>query len=59
MATLKDKIDQLEKAAQAMGEAMYSQQGAQGADNYSNNYGSASSANDDDDVVDAEFTEKA
>ncbi len=53
---LKSKLDELEKAAQAMSEAMYQQQAQQanaGAD-YSNN----SSANNNDDVVDADFKTK-
>ncbi len=48
--TLKTKLDELEKAAQAMSEAMYQQQAA-GADG-SNPNGNA------DDVVDADFTKK-
>ena len=56
--TLRTKIDELERAAQAMGEAMYQQQ-QQGNPNGYQNYGSANSSDDDDDVVDAEFTEKA
>ena len=53
---LKSKLDELEKAAQAMSEAMYQQQAQQanaGAD-FSNN----SSANNNDDVVDADFKTK-
>jgi len=52
--TLKEKIDALEKAAQEMGAAMYQQQenGQEASD-------TKDSKNDDDDVVDAEFTEKA
>ena len=48
--TLKAKLDELEKAAQMMAQAMYQQQAAQGEAPNSNN------ANDD--VVDAEFKEK-
>ncbi len=48
-ATLKTKLDELEKAAQAMSEAMYQQQAA----------GTGSNPNDNaDDVVDADFTKK-
>ncbi|MBR0136959.1 MAG: molecular chaperone DnaK, partial [Erysipelotrichaceae bacterium] len=56
--SLKYKLDALEEAAQKMGEAMYSQQGQQ-ANGYQDagNYGSSNSHNDDD-VVDADFTEK-
>ncbi len=57
MSTLKSKIDELEKAAQAMGEAMYQQQ--QQNPNAYQDANSGSSKNDDDDVIDAEFTEKA
>jgi molecular chaperone DnaK len=46
--TLKEKLDALEQAAQAMAEAMYQQQAAQGED----------VNNAADDVVDAEFEEK-
>ncbi len=53
--TLRSKIDQLEKAAQAMGEAMYQQQAQAGQAN--GGYQDASGRKDDD-VVDAEFTEK-
>ncbi len=57
MSTLKSKIDELEKAAQAMGEAMYQQQ--QQNPNAYQDANNGSSKNDDDDVIDAEFTEKA
>ena len=50
--TLKTKIDQLEKAAQAMGEAMYQQQAQQQA-----NAGAGAQPNNDD-VVDADFKAK-
>ncbi len=47
-ATLKTKLDELEKAAQTMAEAMYQQQAQ----------GQANSANPNDDVVDADFETK-
>jgi len=47
---LKAKIDELEKAAHAMAEAMYAQQDAQNA--------AQGNKADDDNVVDADFTEK-
>ncbi|MDO4500033.1 MAG: molecular chaperone DnaK [Erysipelotrichaceae bacterium] len=46
--TLKTKLDQLEQAAQAMAQAMYQQQQANGGQGAANN----------DDVVDADFTTK-
>ena len=49
-ATLKTKLDELEKAAQAMSEAMYQQAQAQGQQ--------GSSSDPADDVVDADFTKK-
>ena len=49
-ATLKTKLDELEKAAQAMSEAMYKQAQAQGQQ--------GPSSNPADDVVDADFTKK-
>ena len=49
-ATLKTKLDELEKAAQAMSEAMYQQAQAQGQQGSSNDPA--------DDVVDADFTKK-
>ena len=49
-ATLKTKLDELEKAAQAMSEAMYQQAQAQGQQ--------GSSGDPADDVVDADFTKK-
>ncbi len=58
--SLKFKLDALEEAAQKMGEQMYSQQGGQQAGGYQDpngSYGSSNSHNDDD-VVDADFTEK-
>ena len=53
-AKLKSKLDELEKAAQAMSEAMYQQQAQQQANAGANN----SSANNNDDVVDADFKAK-
>ncbi len=54
MATLKSKLDALEQAAQQMGEQMYKQQAnANGGADYS-----SSSSNNDDNVMDADFTEK-
>jgi len=50
MDTLKEKIDALEKAAQQMGEAMYQQQNAEGAE--------TTDTPNNDDIVDADFTEK-
>ena len=60
---LKSKLDELEKAAQAMGEAMYQQQAnASGNANYNGTgYTSDSnnnSSNNNDDVVDADFKTK-
>ncbi|MDY5276876.1 MAG: molecular chaperone DnaK [Erysipelotrichaceae bacterium] len=49
-ATLKTKLDELEKAAQAMSEAMYQQAQAQGQQ--------GPSSDSADDVVDADFTKK-
>ena len=51
MASVKSKLDALEKAAQAASEAMYQQQAQQGAADGSAN-------NNDDNVVDADFKEK-
>ena len=48
--TLKNKLDELEKAAQAMAQAMYQQQAQQGNPN--------TGSNPDDDVVDADFKTK-
>ncbi|MGB4985466.1 MAG: molecular chaperone DnaK [Erysipelotrichaceae bacterium] len=53
METLKTKLDALEQAAQAMAQNMYAQQDA--ANNAQSN---GQSTNNDDTVVDAEFTEK-
>ena len=47
--TLRTKLNELEKAAQAMAEAMYQQQQSQGQ---------SASASADDDVIDADFTSK-
>ena len=54
MDTLKTKLDELEKAAQAMSAAMYQQQAQQGE----STNGNATGSNSNDDVVDADFTEK-
>ena len=51
MAAVKEKLDALEKAAQAASAQMYQQQAAQGAD-------ANTGTNSDDNVVDAEFEEK-
>ena len=51
MAAVKEKLDALEKAAQAASAQMYQQQAAQGAD-------ANTGTNNDDNVVDAEFEEK-
>ena len=53
---LKSKLDELEKAAQAMSEAMYQQQAQQA--NAGADFGNNSSANNNDDVVDADFKTK-
>lgn len=55
MDTLKNKLDELEKAAQAMSAAMYQQQSQQAQ--ASSNESASQSANNDN-VVDADFTEK-
>lgn len=55
MDTLKNKLDELEKAAQAMSAAMYQQQAQQAQ--ASPNESASQSANNDN-VVDADFTEK-
>ena len=54
MDTLKTKLDELEKAAQAMSAAMYQQQAQQGE----STNGNATGSNSNDDVVDADSTEK-
>ena len=51
MAAVKEKLDALEKAAQAASAQMYQQQASQGAD-------TNTGKNNDDNVVDAEFEEK-
>jgi molecular chaperone DnaK len=58
---LKSKLDELEKAAQAMAEAMYQQQaqGQPGAQNFGGGYNTNNNGgNNDDDVVDADFKTK-
>jgi molecular chaperone DnaK len=56
MASLKTKLDALEQAAQAMAQQMYQNPNANaGGADYAGG-GSASGSNDD--VVDADFTEK-
>ncbi|MCR4632835.1 MAG: molecular chaperone DnaK [Erysipelotrichaceae bacterium] len=61
-AHLKTKLDELEKAAQAMAEAMYQQQaqGQPGSQNFNGAYGngSANNGSNNDDVVDADFKTK-
>ena len=54
MEGLKAKLDALEKAAQEMGQAMYQQQQA----NPGTDAGSSNSTSSNDDVVDADFSEK-
>jgi len=57
MDTLNTKLTQLEQAAQAMAQAMYQQQGANGQQAYGDpNMGNM--GGNDDNVVDADFTEK-
>ncbi len=57
MASLKTKLDALEKAAQDMAQAMYQQQGAP---NPGQGFGgqASESAKNDDDIIDAEFSDK-
>ncbi len=61
---LKSKLDELEKAAQAMAEAMYQQQANQGQQTYSDpnagfgGYDSGNGNNNNDDVVDADLKAK-
>ncbi len=57
MASLKTKLDALEKAAQDMAQAMYQQQGAP---NSGQGFGgqASESAKNDDDIIDAEFSDK-
>ena len=52
MENLKEKLDALEQAAQAMAQTMYADQGNGGV------HAEPFEANDDDTVVDAEFEEK-
>jgi len=54
-ATLKSKLDELEKAAQAMSEAMYQQQAQQQAQGQANQ---GANNGKDDDVIDADFETK-
>ncbi len=56
MEGLKTKLDALEKAANDMAQAMYSQQAQAGAQDSTDSSTSAHSSNDD--VVDADFSEK-
>ena len=59
--TLKSKLDELEKAAQTMAQAMYQQQAQQGAGNADANPGAGAAGNggtNPDDVVDADFKSK-
>ena len=65
MDSLKTKLDALEKAAQDMAQAMYQQQGAPnpnqgfgGQNAGGQSYGGNSGANNDDDIIDAEFSDK-
>ena len=59
MDSLKTKLDALEKAAQDMAQAMYQQQAsANGNPNGNPGTDSSSSNNSNDDVVDADFSEK-
>ncbi|MBQ6477992.1 MAG: molecular chaperone DnaK [Erysipelotrichaceae bacterium] len=55
---LKNKLDELEKAAQAMAEAMYQQQANQSQQTYTGPNPGNASGNNDDDVVDADFKTK-
>ena len=57
MASLKTKLDALEKAAQDMAQAMYQQQGAPNPGQDFGGQASESSRNDDD-IIDAEFSDK-
>ena len=54
--TLKSKLDELEKAAQAMAEAMYKQQAQQ--EQQAGSANTNTSSNNDDNIVDADFTAK-
>ncbi|MBR4461861.1 MAG: molecular chaperone DnaK [Erysipelotrichaceae bacterium] len=55
---LKNKLDELEKAAQAMAEAMYQQQANNQAGPDYSNFTNNGSTNSNDDVVDADFKAK-
>ena len=55
---LKSKLDELERAAQAMGEAMYQQQANAGQQTYSEPNSNSGNNNNNDDVVDADFKAK-
>ena len=61
---LKSKLDELEKAAQAMGEAMYQQQANAGSNSgydgtgYTSSSNNNTNSNNDDNVVDADFKAK-
>ncbi|MDO5108746.1 MAG: molecular chaperone DnaK [Erysipelotrichaceae bacterium] len=57
MASLKTKLDALEKAAQDMAQAMYQQQGAPNPGQGFGGQASESTKNDDD-IIDAEFSDK-
>ncbi len=57
MATLEAKMSELEQMAQQMASYQYQQQGAQGAQGADATQGNTNAKNDDD-VVDADFTEK-
>ena len=57
MASLKTKLDALEKAAQDMAQAMYQQQGAPNPGQGFGGQASESPKNDDD-IIDAEFSDK-
>ena len=61
MSGLKEKLDALEQAAQAMAQQMYQNQGAQGAQGAGpQGFSGANNAggNNDDDIIDGDFTEK-
>ena len=57
-ATLKTKLDELEKAAQAMSEAMYKAQAEQQAQQGAQGQADPNANKNNDDVVDADFTTK-
>jgi molecular chaperone DnaK len=58
MASLKTKLDALEQAAQAMAQQMYQNPGANPNPGAGFSGGNAGAGNANDDVVDADFTEK-